>query len=84
MKIDVPPNSDILPQEAAKFIAARRHGTQFLRRGRFSFAVSGGWLVLRALAGENIPWNELHLMHVDERVFPAGDPDRNLTHLRDC
>jgi len=58
----------------------RRHGPRFWRRGRFSFAVSGGrtpWLMLRALASENIPWNEVHLMQVDERVAPAGHPDRS-------
>jgi 6-phosphogluconolactonase/glucosamine-6-phosphate isomerase/deaminase len=25
----------------------------------------------------------VHLLQVDERVAPAGDPDRNLTHLRE-
>jgi 6-phosphogluconolactonase len=25
----------------------------------------------------------VHLFQVDERVAPAGDPDRNLTHIRD-
>jgi 6-phosphogluconolactonase len=49
-------------------------------------AVSGGqtpWAMLRALAGEDVPWPSVHVMQVDERVAPAGDPDRNLTHLRD-
>lgn len=49
-------------------------------------AVSGGqtpWAMLRALAGEDVPWPSIHVMQVDERVAPAGDPDRNLTHLRD-
>lgn len=53
-------------------------------RGRFVVAVSGGstpWLMLRALAGEELPWESVHVMQVDERVAPAGDPDRNLTHL---
>jgi 6-phosphogluconolactonase len=55
-------------------------------RGRFILAVSGGhtpWLMLRALAGEPVPWPEVHLFQVDERVAPAGDPDRNFTHIRD-
>ena len=25
----------------------------------------------------------MHIVQVDERVAPAGDPDRNLTHLRE-
>jgi 6-phosphogluconolactonase len=48
-------------------------------------AVSGGhtpWQMLRVLAGEDVPWTGVHVAQVDERVAPAGDPDRNLTHLR--
>jgi 6-phosphogluconolactonase len=55
-------------------------------RGNFVMAVSGGhtpWLMLRALAGEDVPWEGVHVVQVDERVAPAGDPDRNLTHLRE-
>ena len=53
---------------------------------RYALAVSGGhtpWIMLRALANENVPWSGVHLYQVDERVAPAGDPDRNLTHLRE-
>ena len=39
--------------------------------------------MLRALAGEEVPWQAVHVVQVDERVAPAGDPDRNLTHLRE-
>jgi 6-phosphogluconolactonase len=39
--------------------------------------------MLRALANENVPWKNVHVYQVDERVAPAGDPDRNLTHLRE-
>jgi 6-phosphogluconolactonase len=49
-------------------------------------AVSGGhtpWLMLRALADDTLPWKQVHVVQVDERVAPAGDPDRNLAHLRD-
>ena len=52
--------------------------------GRFTMAVSGGhtpWLMLRALANEEVPWEGVHLVQVDERVAPAGHPDRNLTQL---
>jgi len=30
-----------------------------------------------------MPWDGVHVVQVDERVAPAGDPDRNLTHLRE-
>src|SRR5262249_46941507 len=49
-------------------------------------AVSGGrtpWLMLRALATGELPWGQVHVFQVDERLTPAGDPNRNLAHLRD-
>ena len=55
-------------------------------RGRFAAAFSGGhtpWQMLRALAGEDVPWKNVHVVQVDERVAPADDPDRNLTRLRE-
>ncbi len=55
-------------------------------RGRFVVALSGGrtpWTMLRALADEDVPWTGVHIFQVDERVAPDGDPDRNLTHLRE-
>jgi 6-phosphogluconolactonase len=56
------------------------------QRGKFVMAVSGGhtpWEMLRALASEDVPWDGVHVVQVDERVAPPGDPDRNLTHLRE-
>jgi 6-phosphogluconolactonase len=49
-------------------------------------AVSGGrtpWQMLRALANEEVPWKNVHVVQVDERIAPAGEPERNLTHLRE-
>jgi len=53
--------------------------------GRFRFAVSGGstpWAMFDALLAHDVPWEQVEVFQVDERVAPAGDPDRNLTHLR--
>jgi 6-phosphogluconolactonase len=53
-------------------------------RGSFHFAVSGGhtpWAMFAELASEPVPWEKVVIYQVDERVAPAGDPDRNLTHL---
>ena len=71
--------------QAAKVIAEEGRGV-VTARGRFSIAVSGGqtpWQMLRALAREDVPWNSVYVAQVDERVAPAGHPDRNLTHLLD-
>jgi 6-phosphogluconolactonase len=85
MHLNVLANEDAVARQAAAFIAAEARAA-VSARGRFTLAVSGGrtpWLMLRALADENVPWNSVHLFQVDERVAPAGNPDRNLTHLHE-
>lgn len=85
MEIKVLPDADLVAGEAATIIAERARAAAS-ERGRFIIAVSGGhtpWVMLRALAGEDVPWNAVHVIQVDERVAPKGDPDRNLTHLRE-
>ena len=39
-------------------------------------------MMLRALSTQDVPWDKVHVFQVDERIAPAGHPDRNLTHLR--
>ena len=83
MKLEVHNDAEAAAQSAAVFVAAKAREA-IATRGRFVMAVSGGhtpWLMLRALAHEDVPWEAVHLVQVDERVAPAGDPDRNLTHL---
>src|SRR5580693_583706 len=85
MKIEIFADADAVAREAAAIIAAEARAA-VAERGRFIMAVSGGhtpWVMLSALAGEDVPWANVHLAQVDERVAPAGDPDRNLTHLRE-
>jgi 6-phosphogluconolactonase len=85
MKLEVFADVDAAARSAAALIAAEARDA-VAARGRFVFAVSGGhtpWLMLRALAGEKLPWEQVELVQVDERVAPAGHPDRNLTHLRE-
>ena len=85
MKIEVFADPDAVAQKAAAIIAAQARDA-VVARGRFIVAVSGGhtpWLMLRHLAGEQVPWEAVHLVQVDERVAPAGHLDRNLTHLRE-
>ena len=48
--------------------------------------MSGGrtpWQMLRVLASEDVPWSSVEIVQVDERVAPAGDPNRNLTHMQE-
>jgi 6-phosphogluconolactonase len=84
MKMEVFADANAVAKKAAAIIAAEaRHAV--VANGRFTFAVSGGhtpWVMLKHLAGEKVPWEQVQLVQVDERVAPEGDPDRNLTHLR--
>ena len=85
MKIEVHPDAAAIARKAADIIAADARAA-VVSRGRYVMAVSGGstpWLMLRALADEQVPWENLHVVQVDERAAPAGDPERNLTHLRE-
>jgi len=85
MKIDVLADVDSVARTAASMIAEKaRSGVA--ARGRFIMAVSGGrtpWMMLRALSNQDMPWEKVHVVQVDERVAPAGHQDRNLTQLRD-
>ena len=85
MKVEVRPDPPSVATHAAALIAAEARDA-VAARGRFAFAVSGGrtpWLMLRALAVEQLPWESVHLFQVDERVAPPGHEDRNLTHVRE-
>lgn len=84
MQIQILPDADAVAREAAKIIAAEARSA-VAARGRFIIAVSGGhtpWQMLRALAGEAVPWKGVHVVQVDERVAPADNLERNLMHLR--
>ena len=85
MEIEVYPDDNFVARKAATIVAVDAR-VAVASRGRFVMAVSGGhtpWLMLRALAGEQLPWENVHVVQVDERAAPAGDPDRNLAHLRE-
>ena len=85
MKVEVFADAESVAQQAAALIAAEARAA-VAARGRFVIAVSGGhtpWVMLRALTAEEVPWQNVYVAQVDERVAPAGDPDRNLTHLKE-
>jgi 6-phosphogluconolactonase len=85
MKFEVLKDADSVARAAAATIAEDARAA-FAARGRFALPVSGGhtqWIMLRALADEDVPWAGVHVLQIDERVAPAGDPDRILTHLQE-
>ena len=85
MKLEVFDDPDAVARAAASTIAADARAA-VAARGLFTMAVSGGhtpWAMLRDLANEQVPWDNVHVFQIDERIAPAGDPDRNLTHLRE-
>ncbi len=82
--LEVSPDAAAVAARAASYVAALARDA-VSARGRFTFAVSGGktpWAMFAELASEDMPWADVELFQVDERVAPDGDPDRNLTHLR--
>jgi 6-phosphogluconolactonase len=84
-QVEILPDPAAVAARAAAYVAERARAA-VAERGQFSFAVSGGhtpWAMFAALAGEDLPWRQTAIFQVDERVAPVGDPDRNLTHLRD-
>jgi 6-phosphogluconolactonase len=85
MNIEVLDSVDSVAKKAAAIITDEAKAAAEAR-GRFLVAVSGGhtpWLMLRAFSTADVPWPAVHVVQVDERVAPAGDPDRNFTHLRE-
>jgi 6-phosphogluconolactonase len=85
MSLEVLETAESVASRAADIIAEQARKA-VRERGRFVMAVSGGhtpWMMLRALAAGDVPWPAVHIVQVDERVAPSGDPDRNLTHLRE-
>jgi 6-phosphogluconolactonase len=83
--LEVLVTADLVASVGARYVAQRARAA-VADHGRFTFAVSGGhtpWAMFAALAGEDMPWADVELFQVDERVAPDGDPDRNLTHLRE-
>lgn len=85
MEIEVLADVASVAKRGASTIAADARAA-IASRGGYTLAVSGGhtpWIMLRALADEDLPWADVHVFQVDERVAPEGDPDRNLTHLRE-
>ena len=81
--LEVLPDREAVARRAADVVAeAAREAIG--ARGRFTFAVSGGrspWAMFGELAHEDVPWEQVGIWQVDERIAPDGDAERNLTSL---
>lgn len=83
MRLSVAADSRAAAQAAATCIAAELRDA-VARRGRARVAFSGGSTagpMLELLGGMDLPWADLQVFQVDERVAPAGSEARNLRLL---
>ncbi len=78
----------VLASRAAALVA-ERGGRAIEAGGRFTLPVQRGgrpvamFAELAGVVGPDFDWASVQVFQVDERVAPDGDPDRNLTHLRE-
>ena len=79
MDIHVAIDAQTAAEDAADWVAAQvRNAVR--RRGAASLALSGGStpaLMLAGLVRRDVPWGQVTVWQVDERVAPDGDPARN-------
>ena len=76
-------DAEAVARRGAEWIAEAARAA-LAARGSFSFAASGGrtpWRMFSRLAEAALPWERVHVFQADERVAPAGDPERSWTSL---
>lgn len=82
-RLEVLDDADAVHRRGAEIIAEAIK-TDLSERGHCALAVSGGrdpWPMFSRLEDFELDWREIEIFQVDERVAPAGSPERNLTHL---
>jgi 6-phosphogluconolactonase len=82
-RLEVLDDADAVHRRGAEIIAEAIK-TDLSERGHCALAVSGGsdpWPMFSRLEEFELDWREIEIFQVDERVAPAGSPERNLTHL---
>ena len=75
LPLEVHVDGSAAARRVASLIAER------VREGACTLALSRGFELLVHLRAEDIPWPQLTVYQVDERVAPSGDEDRNLPQL---
>ncbi len=82
-KLEVLDDAEAVPRRGAELIAeAARESVE--ANGTFAMAASGGhtpWAMYGQIEEQEVPWSKTEIFQTDERIAPAGSPDRNLTHL---
>jgi 6-phosphogluconolactonase len=84
-RIEVLADGVALASRAAEVVAEHARAAM-ADHGTFTFAISGGhtpMAMFAELAREDFPWERTTIYQVDERVAPAGDMNRNLTHQQE-
>ena len=82
-RLEVLDDADAVHRRGAEIIAEAIK-TDLSERDHCALAVSGGhdpWAMFSRLEEFELDWREIEVFQVDERVAPAGSPERNLTHL---
>jgi 6-phosphogluconolactonase len=84
LEVEILPDGPSLATRTAELVGGQL-ADALHARGLATLAVSGGSTpraFLAELATLKLPWAALHIFQVDERLAPAGHPDRNLTGLQ--
>ncbi len=82
-RLEVLDDADAVHRRGAELIAEAARAA-VAESGGFALAVSGGrnpWPMFSQLEDLDMDWMKTEIFQVDERVAPAGDDQRNLTHL---
>lgn len=82
-RLEVFPSPELFDRAAA--VVADAMQRRIAEEGRCAIALSGGSTpapMFRRLAAAEIDWSVVDVFQVDERVAPAGHPDRNLTLIQ--
>ena len=85
MRVEIRRTGDAACGAAADFLALRIQAATDAR-GVAAIALSGGATpprMFEEVAKADLPWRQIHVFQVDERLAPDGHPDRNVTGLRD-
>jgi 6-phosphogluconolactonase len=83
IELDRVADHEAAAQRAAELIVAAGRDA-LAERGEFFLALSGGkepWRMVELVAEADLDWERTTFFQVDERVAPAGDDERNLTHM---